>query len=104
TGEPDVADRSSFSARMFYAGGIFSSLLRGNVPALVENLIHEYFHQRLWVWWSIESPQDLPPETLMIESPVTRTQKSVRVMVHAFLIYIGVCAYYRFALENEPLT
>jgi len=104
TGEPDVQDRSSFSARMYFAGGIFSSLLRDNVPALIENLIHEYFHQRLWVWWSIEGPQDLPPETVTIVSPVTKTQKSVRVMLHAVLIYIGVSAYYRFALEHEVMS
>lgn len=104
TSGPDVADRSSFSSRMYYAGGVFSSLLTDNVPALLENLIHEYYHQRLWVWWSIEGPHDLPPETLMIESPVTRAQKSVSVMLHAFLIYIGVCAYYQFALEHEAIS
>ena len=103
TGEPEVAERSSYSSRMYYAGGIFSSLLQDNVPALVENLVHEYYHQRLWVWWSIEAPEDLPDESVTIQSPVTGMQKSVRVMLHAFLIYIGVCEFYRFALAHEQL-
>jgi hypothetical protein len=104
TGAATVFDRSSYSSRMYYAGGIFSSLLGDNVPALVENLIHEYYHQRLWVWWSIEAPRDLPGEELKVESPVTKTTKSVQVMLHALLIYLGVCDFYRFVLDHEPIS
>lgn len=97
-------DRSSYSARMRYAGGIFSSFLANNVPALLENLVHEYFHQRLWVWWSIEAPGDLPPEGVTIVSPITNLDRSVQVMIHALMIYIGVAGLYAYCLDNLVLA
>jgi hypothetical protein len=103
TSEPVGEVPRSFSARMFYAGGIFSAILKDNAPSLVENLVHEYYHQRLWLWWSIEAPEDLPPQDMTIRSPVTGADKSVQVMLHALMIYTSVCHYYDFALSKEPL-
>lgn len=97
-------DRSSYSARMNYAGGIFCSFLNSNVPALLENIVHEYYHQRLWVWWTIEPPDDLPPEDVTIVSPITHLDRSVQVMVHALMIYIGVASLYTYCLDNLPLA
>jgi hypothetical protein len=103
TGEPVTDVPRSFSARTLYAGGIFSAIKRDNVPAMVENLIHEYYHQRLWLWWMIESPDDLPNQDTTIVSPVTGATKSVQVMLHAFLIYVSVSDYYRYALAHENI-
>lgn len=97
-------DRSSYSARMRYAGGIFSSFRPNNVPALLENIVHEYYHQRLWVWWSIEAPGDLPPEGVTIVSPITHLDRSVQVMIHALMIYVGVAGLYAYCLDSLALA
>lgn len=101
TGEPVEDVPRSFSARTLYSGGIFSAIKLNNVPAMVENLIHEYYHQRLWLWWMIEGPADLPDEQTRIVSPITGATKTVQVMLHAFLIYVSVIDYYRWTIDHE---
>jgi hypothetical protein len=90
----------SYNAELAYLGGIFTVIAANNLPALVENLIHEYYHCRLWTWWLIEKPADLPPRESMIESPITQTSKPIVVMMQALLIYAGVIDYYRFVLSE----
>jgi hypothetical protein len=82
---------------LFYLGGIFSAIT-DNVPALVENFIHEYYHCRLWAWWLIEPPRDLPPREVTMVSPVTQAERPVVVMMHALLIYAGLIGYYQFVV------
>jgi hypothetical protein len=104
TAEQGKNIRHSYSAEVTYAGGIFVSIPDDNIPSLVEGLIHEYYHQRLWLWWLIEPPADLPPETLTIVSPVTNTERSALVMLHALLIYVSACDFYRDAVMRYEAT
>jgi hypothetical protein len=60
-------------------------------------LIHEYYHQRLWLWWLIEAPPDMPDRAVTIVSPISKQERSVQVMMHALLIYISLTDYYRWA-------
>jgi hypothetical protein len=93
---PDLGDakRWSYNLRLSYFGGIFINPFVVGVYGLVEALIHEYCHQRLWQWWTYEPPTGLPPEDMMIQSPVTGRNKSAMVMVHAFVIYVSVYNFY----------
>jgi len=90
----DLAETRSFSMRTSYIGGIFSAICQP--PALVENIIHEYYHCRLWTWWLVDRPADLPPDDVVIRSPVTGATRPVAVMMQALLIYVGLIDYYRF--------
>jgi HEXXH motif-containing protein len=83
----------SFSMRTAYPGGVFSA--RCDPIALAENIIHEYYHCRLWTWWLIERPQDLPGDDISITSPVTGMSRPVATMMHAALIYFSLIDFYR---------
>jgi hypothetical protein len=100
TGERGEDIRQSYSAEVTFAGGIFVAIPDDNIPSLVEGLTHEYYHQRLWLWWLIEPPADLPPEELTIVSPVTNAERSALVMLHALLIYASACDFYRHASRS----
>ena len=94
---PDLHDQArwSYNLRLSYFGGIFlNAYATTGVQGLVEGLIHEYYHQRLWQWWAYEQPDGLPPEEATLRSPVTGRVKSVRVMIHALLIYVAIYDYY----------
>lgn len=90
---PDVR---SYSMRLTYPGAIFTAICEP--PELVENLIHEQYHARLWAWWLIERPPDLPPMTATMISPVTGLQKPVATMMQAALIYASLIDYYKYVL------
>lgn len=101
TGGDLAASARSYNAELAYLGGIFTVIATDNLPALVENLIHEYYHCRLWTWWLLEKPVDLPPRELTIVSPITQTSKPIVVMMQALLIYAGAVDYYRFVLSDS---
>lgn len=86
--------RWSYNLRLAYFGGIFINPFVTGPYGLVEALIHEYCHQRLWQWWAYEPPTGLPAGNLMIRSPVTGRDKSAVVMVHALIIYVAVRDFY----------
>jgi len=69
---------------------------------LVESLIHEYYHQRIWLWWLIEAPADMPDHSMTIVSPVSRQERPVQVMMHALLIYVSLTDYYHWAGRLFP--
>lgn len=93
---PNLGDRKrwSYNLRLAYFGGIFINPFVVGPCGLVEALIHEYVHQRLWQWWAYEPPSGLPPENATIRSPVTGRMKSASVMIHAFVIYVSACDFY----------
>ena len=68
-----------------------------NTPLTAESLIHEYYHQRIWLWWLIEAPAHLPPREVMMTSPVSGQQRPVCVMMHALLIYASLIDFYSWA-------
>lgn len=97
TGEWNLGNRSSYSTGSVYTGGIFTSLCADSPTLLVESLIHEYYHQRLWLWWLIEAPSDIPERDVTIVSPISKQERPVQVMMHALLIYVSLTDYYRWA-------
>jgi HEXXH motif-containing protein len=97
TGEWNLSNRSSYSTGSIYTGGIFTSLCADSPPLLVESFIHEYYHQRLWLWWLIEAPIDIPDRDLTMVSPITKQERSVKIMMQALLIYVSLTDYYRWA-------
>lgn len=97
TGEWQPGDRSSYSMGKSYTGGIFTSVSTESAVLLAESLIHEYYHQRIWLWWLIEAPPDLPPRHITMKSTVSGQQRPVSVMMHALLIYASLIDFYRWA-------
>jgi hypothetical protein len=102
TGEWDLANRSSYSTGSLYTGGIFTSLCVDSPQLLVESFIHEYYHQRLWMWWLIEAPSDIPDREMTVVSPVSGHERSVQIMMQALLIYASLTDYYRWAYHGAP--
>ncbi len=97
TGEWEPGNRSSYSTGSVYTGGIFTSICADSPALLVESLVHEYYHQRLWLWWLIEAPSDIPARDVTIVSPVSKQERPVQVMMQALLIYVSLTDYYRWA-------
>ncbi len=95
TGEWHPGDRISYSMGRSYTGGIFASVCTESAALLAESLIHEYYHQRIWLWWLIEAPSDLPPRDVTMTSTVSGQQRPVSVMMHALLIYTSLIDFYR---------
>jgi hypothetical protein len=100
TGDDFAIGARSYNAELAYLGGIFSAIPPSNIPALVENFIHEYYHGRLWAWWLLEAPSDLPPRDVHMVSPISQETRPVVVMMQALLIYTSVIDYYQFVLSN----
>jgi hypothetical protein len=88
----------SFSFRNSYLGGIFIS--QGSPIEMAEQIVHEYYHQRLWPWWLVERPADFPSVTEEIVSPVTGRSRSILTMIQALLIYRGLCQLYGWAVDS----
>ncbi|WP_019833500.1 HEXXH motif-containing putative peptide modification protein [Sphingomonas sp. PR090111-T3T-6A] len=101
TGDWSPGDRSSYSMGAHYTGGIFTSLCPGSPELQAESLIHEYYHQRLWLWWLIEGPADLPDREVKMISPVSGLERPVVVMMQALLIYASLADYYRWLLHGD---
>jgi hypothetical protein len=57
-------------------------------------LIHEYYHQRLWQWWTYCPLVESYQEELKIKSPISGNERSVISLLQALLIYIGLLDYY----------
>jgi hypothetical protein len=100
---PDLGnpDRWSYNCRISYFGGIFINPFQVNRYGMVESLIHEYYHQRLWQWWAYEGPMDLPDETVTIISPVTGNRRSAQVMIHALIVYISAFHFHSQQLKYD---
>jgi hypothetical protein len=84
----DPAVTRSFSLKISYLGGIFSSICTSS--SLMENIIHEYYHCRIRTWWLMEPLKDLPSDDQTLSSPVTREKRPVSVMLQALLIYVSL--------------
>lgn len=93
---PDLNDSRqwSYNLRLGYFGAIFINGFAVGRHGLAEALIHEYFHQRLWQWWTFEPPGGLLPNSMLVRSPVTNRDKPAGVMLQALLIYISVHQFY----------
>jgi hypothetical protein len=101
TSDPLEVTRS-FSMRVAYLGGIFSAIC--DPVTLAENVIHEYYHGRLWSWWLVERPADLPGDEVQVTSPVTGEQRPLAVMLHALLIYISLMSFYQHVVRDTLIT
>jgi hypothetical protein len=94
----DTGSSKSFSLRNYYIGGIFVSI--ADSICVAEQFLHEYYHQRLWPWWMVNGPGDLPNNDITIVSPVTKKVKPASVMIQALLIYSSLSDFYQFVLDN----
>jgi hypothetical protein len=94
---PDFRDERqwSYNLRLAYFGAIFVNAHHVGRFGVAEALLHEYFHQRLWEWWTYEPPDGLPPDDAVIRSPVTNREKPAVVMLQALLIYVAAHDFYR---------
>jgi len=103
---PDLHDSRqwSYNLRLAYFGAVFVNAFAIGRHAMAEALMHEYFHQRLWQWWTYDRPSGLPPEDLLIRSPVTNREKPAIVMLQALLIYLSAQRLYADFLSDEALT
>lgn len=93
--------RLSYNLRLSYLGAIFIDFLRTNKYSFAESYIHEYYHQRIWLWWYFEKPFEIPDDNYKIISPITGLPKSISVMIHALIIYISICDFYKYIEKNE---
>jgi HEXXH motif-containing protein len=93
---PDLRDERqwSYNLRLAYFGAIFVNAHEVGRYGVAEALLHEYFHQRLWQWWTYEPPEGLPPDGVTIRSPVTDREKPATVMLQALLIYVAAHHFY----------
>jgi hypothetical protein len=94
-----VSVTRSYSPRLSFLGGIFCAVCRP--PLLVESVLHEHYHCRLWTWWLVEPPADLPGDEMQIISPLTRRRRPASTMLHALLINASLIDYYGFALSGQ---
>lgn len=94
-------ERWCFNLRLRYFGGIFLNLYRVGGCGALEGLVHEYCHQRLWLWWEIDRPSGIPDRNDTMVSPVTGLQRSVAVMVHALVIYFVLADVYQSLLSSQ---
>lgn len=86
--------RWSYNLRLGYFRSLFLNPYRLNYSSFAESLIHEYYHQRMWLWWAYQ-PLDGMPEEVTVVSPVTGRERPFPVMVQAFMIYVGLINFYR---------
>lgn len=93
--------RWSFNLRLRYLGGIFINPFGLNRLGMAEGLIHEYYHQRIWLWWFHEPLEGLPGEFVTVRSPVTGRDKPVPVMTHALVIYAALSLFYAEITRGE---
>jgi hypothetical protein len=96
---PPSKDAKSFSLRNYYIGGIFVSI--ADPILLAEQFIHEYYHQRIWPWWLVDAPADMPSDEQVVLSPVTGRTRPISVMVQALLIYVSLVDFYRHVLRGS---
>lgn len=104
---PDLRDARqwSYNLRLAYFGAVFVNAFAVERHGMAEALMHEYFHQRLWQWWTYERPSGLPPESVLIRSPITNREKPAIVMLQALLIYVSAQRLYAdVASGDESLT
>ncbi|WP_316204406.1 hypothetical protein [Bradyrhizobium sp. SZCCHNS3051] len=94
-------ERWCFNLRLRYFGGIFLNLYRVGGCGALEGMVHEYCHQRLWLWWEIDRPSGVPDRHDTMVSPVTGLQRSVAVMVHALVIYFVIADVYQTLLNSR---
>ncbi len=94
--EPDdPALRWSYNLRFRYYGGIFVNPYLVDAFGLAEGMIHEYIHQRVWLWWMVDHPSGIPPVDSKILSPVTGAVRAGHVMFQALLVYTAALDFYR---------
>ncbi len=93
----DPALRWSFNMRFRYYGAVFVNPFSVDAFGLAEGLIHEYLHQRIWLWWQLEQPTGIPamPGT-PVRSPVTEAVREGAVLMQAVTIYASAIEFYRY--------
>jgi len=87
---------SSLTMRYKYFGGIFINPFMNDEYKAVEALVHEYIHNRCWLWWEMYPPTGVPSENVKIVSPVTGNKVRVSAMIQAYIIYVNALQFYRF--------
>lgn len=93
---------TGLTMRYKYFGGIFYNPFLNDEYSGTEGLMHEYIHNRCWLWWDLVPPTGVPPESVRIVSPVTGAEVKVSAMIHAFIIYVCGLQFYRHIQETNP--
>jgi hypothetical protein len=93
--------RWSFNLRLRYFGAIFVNPFVVDEFGLAEGLIHEYLHQRFWLWWELDPPTGIPSGDVVVHSPVTGARRPAPVMLQALFIYANALHFHERALGGE---
>jgi hypothetical protein len=96
----DPSLRWSFNLRLRYFGAIFVNPFLVDEFGLAEGLIHEYIHQRFWLWWELDPPAGLPRGDATVRSPVTGARRPAAVMLQALFIYANALHFHESALAG----
>lgn len=84
-----------------YFGGIFFNPFRNDEFRGVEQLVHEYTHNRITLWWETQRPTGIPHDSVTIISPVTGARIPASIMIHAFIVYLSALQFYRWAQSKR---
>lgn len=104
TGTHPPQSHWSFNLRLRYPGALFVNPFTVGASGLVEGLVHEYVHQRLWLAWELDPPDGLPPWEMQMVSPVSGVQRPVRTMIHAAVVYRTVIQTHTALLDEGALS
>jgi hypothetical protein len=96
--------RWSYNLRLRYFSGVFINVFRTNKCAFAESLVHEYCHQRLWLWWSYDSLLPVSYDQITVQSPVTGNNRNARVMLHALIIYAIALGMAKGLLNDDEIS
>src|SRR5690606_23783957 len=77
----------SFNLRLRFPGAVFLNPFTVGAPGLAEGLLHEYLHQRMWLWWELCPPTGLPDWQRSIHSPMSGQTRPLVTMLQAAVIF-----------------
>ena len=102
--EPPTQAQWSFNLRLRYRGVLFVNPFSVGVPALAEALLHEYIHQRMWLWWELDSPTGLPQKRERMVSPISGRSRPAITMIQGLMIFRCVTTLHERLLELGDLS
>ncbi|MGH1342806.1 MAG: hypothetical protein ACRBN8_14690 [Nannocystales bacterium] len=103
-GQPLPQAHWSFNLRLRLPGAVFVNPFSVGVPALCEGLLHEYLHQRMWLWWELCPPCGLPRWGPSLRSPISGQMRPLVTMLQALVIYRCVIQLHQALLRTDALT
>ncbi|MEM7151389.1 MAG: hypothetical protein AAF799_01045 [Myxococcota bacterium] len=100
---PPTQAQWSFNLRLRFRGVLFVNPFSVGLAALAEALLHEYLHQRMWLWWELSEPTGLPLKRERMCSPVSGHSRPVITMIQGLMIFRCVATLHERLLDlDEP--